>query len=223
MRMNVKIASLVIPVILTACIELAAFLAHGSTTTFCQECTLSLILLAIAIVCNLKATQAGPLFGLSLGAIANGALFLQLLMSLALAVFCPDGYLNLFGLLVGIALMALVAIAATLALLASSNAQTVEDDTRARTDAMQEIRMRLGSLAASAPANYKPLVQKAAKAARYASPVSNKHTARLDSELLSAIDRLGHLIDDHDGAHIQETCVEVVALLARRDSLAQRR
>lgn len=223
MKANTKVVSIVIPTILTLCVELVLLGVCGASAVFWQECAISLVILAGAIACNLKSVQIGPIFGLSLGAITNVALLLQLLINIVLVIACPPNQVNHVGLILGLMLLALMAILAIASRFASNHAQSVETENDAMTNTMQEIRTRLDALAVSAPPKQKALVQKAANTARYTSPISNELTAQIDEQLIASINQLESQIDSHDETCVETTCGSIISLLAKRDSLAQTR
>ena len=215
MRVHAKAASIAIPVILTVCVEMILLTVCGASALFWQEGAISLVILTITIACNLKATELSPVFGLSLGAVSIAALLLQLLINTVIVIAHPAD--------LGLGLLALMVILAATALFSSNHAQSVEEENKARTGTLQEIRIRLDALVASASSDQRPLVQKTAEAARYASPISNERTEQTDRELLTAVNRLEHSLVTQDDSSAQATCKKIISLIARRDSLAQRR
>lgn len=223
MRVNAKVVSIATPVILTLCMEIILLAMCGASILFWQECAISLVILAATIVCNLKATKLSPVFGLPLGAASIIVLLLQLLINTTIVIARPADQPNRIGLILGLGLLALIVILAAAALFSSSHAQSVEKENEARTDTLQEIRIRLDTLVVSASSDQRALVQKTAEATRYASPISNERTEQTDRELLAAIDQLEHSLNAKDDSSVRAACVKILSLITRRDSLAQRR
>ena len=222
-RVRAKTASIAIPVILTVCVEMVLLTMCGASALFWQEGAISLVILTITIACNLKATELSPVFGLPLGAASIIVLLLQLLINTIIVIARPTDQPNRIGFILGLGLLTLMVILAATALFSSNHAQPVEEENEARTDTLQEIRIRLDALAASTSSDQRALVQKTAEAARYASPISNERTEQVDSELLAAIDQLEHSLVTQDDSSARATCDKIISLIAGRDSLAQRR
>lgn len=223
MRVNAKVVSVAIPTILTLCVELFLLAIQGASVLFWQECVITLVILAASIAYNLKATQTSPVFGLSLGAIASITLLLQLFINIVIVIACPQDRLNGIALILGLILLALLAILAIASLFSANHAQSVEEENAARTDKMQEIRIRLNALAASAPPEQRALVQKVADAARYASPVSDEHTAQVDGELVEAVRSIENAMEKEDSQKLEVRIQTVIALLDKHNALSQGR
>lgn len=211
----------VIPTILTVAVELGLLLAYGSSPVLWQECVISLILLGGVIVCATRATTDRAIFGLPLGLTSSIALTFQLIANVAIVIIGPTEQLGLVGLLIGLILIALTAIMATSLSLSDTHTRHVENEIKTKTAAIKEARVRLNTLLAKAPTNQKALIQKVADAARYASPISNERTERIDEELAAAIGQLEQLvIDKGDEESVRERCKAIVSLIAEHDILA---
>lgn len=222
-RVNAKVVSIATPVILTLCMEIILLAMCGASILFWQECAISLVILVATIVCNLKATKLSPAFGLPLGAASIIVLLLQLLTNTVIVITRPADQVNGVSLVLSLGLLALMTILVATALFSSGHVQSVEEENETRTDTLQETRIRLDALVVSASSDQRALVQKTAEAARYASPISNERTEQTDRKLLAAIDQLEHSLNAQDDSDVRAACVKILSLIARHNSLAQRR
>lgn len=212
--------SAAIPLIIFVGVEATCLLAFGCSGAFLAESTFFLAALVVTVIEIARTTDSrSVLFGLPAALVAGVFFALQGTLCIAAAAL-RDSSMPYVA-VTSTALFAFEAVAFIAGSDAEAHVAHVEKSTSKETAFIDDVRLKLSTLAIEAQGETKDIVEKVTEEARFANPRSTPATREVDHHIETEVENLNDAIQRNDLKKTKMVAASLTALFKQRSEICK--